>query len=356
MKIESYKKGGETYYRFRLLLETDPTTGKQVRVQRSGFVTKLEAEKAAVKIKDTSTKKVNSETFEDVFYQLLEIKKINSKESYIYKLERTYENHFKEPLGSLKVSDIKTKELQSIVIKLYSKATTASKIFGLVEQVFRFSYKQRLIDENPCDFLEKPKTKKKMPTTNYYDKDELVNFLECAKRDLNHKWYVFFYLLAYTGIRRGEALALQWDDLKDNVLSINKTITNTPYGHVVGSSPKTSKSNRNILLDDNTASLLNTIRTDSPFIFPNQKGNFISPSGPISQLKRVGGVRYISPHGFRHTHCSLLFSAGVSIPEVQKRLGHEDVQTTLNIYNHVYKEDEENALKKFVGFMNEKQP
>lgn len=351
MKIISYKKDGKTFYKFRVLIGTDLETGKQIRVHRSGFFTKLEAEKEYIKLKGSKPRKSDNTTFEIAFYNFLNIKKIACKESHVLKLERTYINHFKEPLGSKLITEITISDLQKIMLNLYNSISTANKVFSLIEQVFKQAYKQRLIEENPCDFLTKPKISKKSPSDNFYDKNELKDFLEKAERDLSHMWYVFFHLLAYSGIRRGEALALYWNDLKGDILSINKTLSNTSNGMAVSNTPKTAKSNREILLDKVTVDLLNSLEHSSDFIFSNTKGSFITPSQPVRQLHKVKEVRYISPHGFRHTHCSLLFSAGVSIPEAQQRMGHEDVKTTLQIYNHVFKEDQERALKNFINFM-----
>ncbi|EME7138811.1 tyrosine-type recombinase/integrase, partial [Enterococcus faecium] len=60
----------------------------------------------------------------------------------------------------------------------------------------------------------------------------------------------------------------------------------------------------------------------------------------------------ITIHGFRHTHCSLLFEAGLSIKEVQERLGHSDIHTTMNIYTHVTKKQKERAADKFAAYLN----
>ena len=65
----------------------------------------------------------------------------------------------------------------------------------------------------------------------------------------------------------------------------------------------------------------------------------------------ISGLIKRAPHGFRHTHCSMLFSARVSIPEVQDRLGHEDVKTTLDIYNHLFQQDKEDALNQFLDYL-----
>ncbi|HFI0025852.1 TPA: site-specific integrase [Streptococcus suis] len=61
---------------------------------------------------------------------------------------------------------------------------------------------------------------------------------------------------------------------------------------------------------------------------------------------------YITPHGFRHTHCSLLFEAGATVKEVQERLGHEDIKTTMNIYAHVTEQAKEQTAHKFAQFMS----
>lgn len=64
-------------------------------------------------------------------------------------------------------------------------------------------------------------------------------------------------------------------------------------------------------------------------------------------------MKKIKTHGFRHTHASLLFESGASIKEVQDRLGHSDIQTTMNIYTHVTKTRKENTGDNFAKFMND---
>ena len=61
----------------------------------------------------------------------------------------------------------------------------------------------------------------------------------------------------------------------------------------------------------------------------------------------------ITPHGFRHTHCSLLFESGASIKEVQERLGYKDIKTTMNIYAHVTQQSVKKTGDRFAKFMGE---
>lgn len=361
MKIESYKVKGRTKYRFRAFLGKDPITGKQQRAFRSGFDTKREAEKAYLELTTTYKPTEKSKaTFRQVYGLWMETYRLGVKESTLKHTKQVFRDHILPTFGDKKAQEIKPPLVQQFANDQYNKASEWQLRVSCLKRVLTFAKKQGYIYQNPVDLVELPRKKKaaskKKKPENYYTKSELEKFLSLAEEKLPYKWFVFFRLLAYTGIRRGEALALTWDDIdiEAKTVSISKTISNGENGHFVSETPKTDKSNRVILLDSTTASFIDRLEKNSTYIFPNTKGNFITPSQPIRQLHRVvddTDLKYVSPHGFRHTHCSLLFSAGVSIPEVQDRLGHEDVKTTLDVYNHVYQKDKSDALKRFIDFM-----
>ena len=90
-------------------------------------------------------------------------------------------------------------------------------------------------------------------------------------------------------------------------------------------------------------------------VFTNLKNKFINPQKigqKIRPICKMIDLKEITPHGFRHTHCSLLFEAGASIKEVQERLGHADMQTTMNIYAHVTEKKKEETAQKFAAYLN----
>lgn len=165
-------------------------------------------------------------------------------------------------------------------------------------------------------------------------------------------------------MRRGEALALRWKDL-DLILwtvTIKSTITtglnNKEY---LSETPKSKAGIRTLDLDPDTLDILRDWKNTSHkivgikgFVFPDQKGVWTHLSKPNSVLKRVikkYHLKDISIHSLRHTHCSMLFESGWTLKEVQERIGHDDASTTLNIYNHVTKNQKQKSLKKFIEYV-----
>lgn len=90
-------------------------------------------------------------------------------------------------------------------------------------------------------------------------------------------------------------------------------------------------------------------------VFASKNNNYIALTRFNNVLTRIcdnHDFPRLKIHGFRHTHCSLLFEAGLSVKEVQDRLGHSDVQTTLNIYTHVTKKQKDVVAEKFSNYVN----
>lgn len=73
----------------------------------------------------------------------------------------------------------------------------------------------------------------------------------------------------------------------------------------------------------------------------------------LKELLKKYNLSHITIHGFRHTHCSLLFETGAEMHTVKDRLGQSDIQTTINIYTHVTKKDRDKAAELFSNFMND---
>ena len=171
-------------------------------------------------------------------------------------------------------------------------------------------------------------------------------------------------------MRKGEALALTWNDLNftTNELRINKALSRGKDNQLYVKTTKTGIA-RTIKMDDITMSVMkewkkkqkqdylalgfNTMQPKQ-LIFSNEVNEYLQPTKTRKWILHVQNkykLSTITTHGLRHTHCSLLFEAGVSLKEVQDRLGHSDVQTTMNIYAHVTKKAKEEAIQKFASYL-----
>lgn len=175
-------------------------------------------------------------------------------------------------------------------------------------------------------------------------------------------------------MRKSEALALQWEDINffDKTITIGKTIAQDEFNNVILQEPKTRNSVRVIKLDDITLKQLRNwqqeqmkmmlkrgYNTNSPqqFLFTTKDNKLYYPQAVNDWLDWIYNKTpmdiKITPHGFRHTHCSLLFESGASIKEVQERLGHKDIKTTMNIYAHVTPQSIKETGDRFAKFMGE---
>ncbi|MGX7096390.1 tyrosine-type recombinase/integrase [Gemella bergeri] len=212
---------------------------------------------------------------------------------------------------------------------------------GYIKTFLKILYRLDYIDD--ISFLHKLQKKRtvKEETTKYLEQEEIDQILKDLKDYPFYKNIVEF--LVNTGLRFGELIALTFDDVEDNILSINKTwnITRTV------NSPKSKSSNRRIslnkkcmdildsqkLMKSNYKILYKTYDDSKNLIFPNLHGNYITPPHFRKGLKKLVSVDF-KIHSLRHTHASLCIDKGIPLEYISKRLGHEDTKITQRIYIH----------------------
>ncbi len=361
MKINSYKKDGQTFYKFNAYLGQDPLTGKKIHTNRQEFKTKRDAEIAYLKLKTQTKEKLKEKkyTFKDIYDLWIKQYKMKVAPTTFKKTVAHFHNHTLPVFADMRINKISFNICQDFINDNYYKFANPSFLLSNLNEIFKYAIKMGVLQTNPAINVEIPKIKKITPKKpiNFWDKQTLLRFLKYAKYDLNITWYTYFYLLAFTGLRRSEALALHWDDInfEDRTLSIRRNLSN---GHLI-LEPKTKASARTISLDNNTIKILEhykNISNDGNYeiIFRNTEENYITLSQPLRKLEKVIKKRNlpkITIHGFRHTHCSLLFESGATIKQVQDRLGHSDIKTTMNIYAHVTKSAKKDVADSFADFM-----
>ncbi len=357
MKINPYKKkDGKTYYKFSININGKSTT-------RNGFKTKTDAQIAYARLKDRA-EDINSFNFKfsEVYEMWIKNYKNTVRASTFNETEKIFINHILPKLGHLHIKKITLGIMQDAINDWATKLVNFKMVKNYTSNIFEYAIVYGYIKNNPCKNLIIPKKQEKEKKTNYFTKDELILFLKTAESNLDIMWFSFLYLLAMTGIRRGEALALNWSDFdfKNKTLNINKTLARSK-NKIIVNPPKTKAGTRTIIIDKNTLKLLKKWKSKQKkmlktnIVFTNTKGTYITMSQPDRKVKLICKLLNLNPislHGLRHTHCSILFESGANIGEVQKRLGHTDVQTTLNIYNHVSKERDREVADKLNSYLN----
>lgn len=375
---EYAKKNGEKAWLFKTYLGTDEVTGKQITTTRRGFSTKKEAQrelnKLLVDYEKNGLQKKASHTFQQVYDEWIKQYENTVKESTFVKTKRIFKNHILPYFGKMKIEKIQLKHCQEAINLWSKKLKRAKMVMNYAGLVFDYSLRIGLITANPTKLVTRPiqneLEEEKEP--NFYTKEELSRFFECLEKENNPKIYALFRVLAFTGMRKGEALALTWGDIDfdNNAAIVSKTLTRGENSRLIVQAPKTVNSKRVVSLDDKTIGTLKqwrstqrkaifgngfNARNKNQLIFSNSNNEHMQPTITrkyMLQLAKKYDIKVITTHGFRHTHCSLLFEAGASIKEVQDRLGHSDVQTTMNIYAHVSKDNKDKMAHLFADYVS----
>lgn len=372
-------KNGETRYLFQTYLGIDPLTGKERRTTRRGFKTIKEAKQAERNLLlDVEENGLPSNqldgfqdpTFEELASLWLENYKTTVKpstfENVRSKVEKMTEEHFKE----LKLKKITVAYCQKVVIKLSKSYVLYNHYLSVINRIFKYAVLMDILNSNPFDKVIKPKSRQTQRKGNFLTKEELKEFLKLAQTATLSYFFPLVHLMAYTGLRQGEALALKWSDIdfENKKITVNKTAV-WIKGKQTLQTPKTKNSKRVISIDPTTLSILknwkkNQIKIyfkngkhfegDENFIFTNQWSDWVQIHNFIPYFKRFvtsHALKPITPHGLRHTHASLLFSAGVEPKNISDRLGHSTVQITLDLYTHITEEQRTDTVEKLLEYM-----
>ena len=352
MKAERDPKTGKWLIQYRY----KDWTGKNRKSTKRGFKTKREAEEwlRAFLLKQTRSFDMKFSDFviiymDDMKNRLREHTLINKR----YVIEDKLPPYFGERrMNEISVADVRT--WQNRLIQQGYAPTYLRTIHNHLSTIFNFAVRYYNLQENPC-----AKAgcigKNHAEEMKIWTKEEFQRFSDCLM-DKRLSW-LSFQILFWTGMRIGELLALTFDDvdLPARTITINKSYQRL-HGKDVVTPPKTPKSNRVISIppflaediQDYMQSLYVYEMDDR--LLPVTK-NFLE--NEMRRGVKLSGVKKIRIHDTRHSHTSLLIELGFTPKEIAERLGHENVETTLNTYSHLYPDRQERLANRLDSYYRE---
>lgn len=228
---------------------------------------------------------------------------------------------------------------------------TVRHVLSLVSDIFAYAVRMGIVRENPCVRVVLPKLVRK--EKKIYTVEETVRLMELLRKE-PVKYRAFFFLLIYSGCRRGEMLGLEWRDVDfaNCLISIRRTSCYTPDRGTYTDTTKTEQSKRTLKLPQEVMDILCELRdfqlrqadifgdkwVESGRLFTKETGEPQHPNTSYHWLEKFcahNGLPFYGLHSFRHLFASLLVGNGVDIVTVSGVLGHSAVSTTSNIYCHM---------------------
>jgi Site-specific recombinase XerD len=358
MPIYKYTtKKGIVKYRIEFYYKNE--NKKNIQERKNGFATKREAQNYQIRflarLENNDSPKILS--FEQLYNFYIEDKQKRIKETTIKTVTYIVKTHIMNNFKDRNIYDITTNDIRTwhnyILDKNYSDNYN-KKLHTVFSEIMNYAVKYFNLNYNVLTKVGLlPKRNNNVKEMLIYTQVEFEKF-DSVIDDITFK--ALFNTLYWTGLRKGEAFALNWNDIDfDNkTININKTLAYVQGKERYLTSPKNATSNRKILIDNNLLQLLKELQEIQKQV-AGYNDNFVVFGGvkylgneTVRRRKKkyseLANVKEIRLHDFRHSHASWLINNGANIVLVAKRLGHKDTQMTLNTYTHLFPNAEQDIL------------
>lgn len=273
-----------------------------------------------------------------------------------YKSVEAYKPVFRrltDRFGEERLEGIETRDvaayLQLLAAQGYAKRTVQLHR-DMLSQIYNAAIAEGLTRYNPCDHVEMPRGLA-AGTRGMPDADAI----EAVKQGLDKPFGLFAFLCLYAGLRRGEALALRYEDIdrKKQRIHVRRSVVfvgNDPQLK----EPKTKSGRRDVILLD---VLADALPMGTGYIFPREDGTLLSKSGYEKRWQRYCDAigHTITAHQLRHGYATLLYEAGIPDKDAQEQLGHANITLTRDVYTHISSAQQSRTaqrLNKFVEDQN----
>lgn len=364
MRGSVVKRG--TMYTIVVELSADPVTGKRRQKWHSGFKTRKEAERALIEILGrvyTGNYVANSkQTIGAFLSDWLASIESTVRPATLYSYRRNLLLHVEPYIGTIPLQSLDAGTLNGLYARLLANgrrdregglsARSVRYVHTILHRALKDAVRWDRLLKNPVDAATPPRAGvAERPEMLTWDARTLRIFLDASAAEGDRYWAAW-YVLATTGMRRGELLGLRWSDvaLATATASIRQTVITVKHEVQFGT-PKTAKGRRQIALDAGSIAVLKEHRvkqaeerlvmgagwSDHGLVFTKHDGSPMHPDRFSREFERRV-ERYPVPrirlHDLRHTWATLALAAGVHPKVVQERLGHANVSITLDVYSH----------------------
>lgn len=376
--LTSYKNKSGSFWEYRFVYK-DQITGKKKEKSKKGFKTKAEAklacEAAERDLKDGFTEE-NILLKDYIHYWLDSHKKGNIRESTYDNKEQQIRLHILPYFQNVKLADVKPMMYQNFIDEMAAKDYSRSTIENshwILHAVFDRAIIEKKIKDNPAKVATLKGRQKSNEDLEYIPSNQINELLMEAYRG-SFEYYIFFRTLVETGMRKGEATGLTWNDIdfENNIITINKAM-DTQKGKFTAT--KTTNSKRTIRVPERLIEELKKLRKrqnenklawgaaynhEMNLVFCRPQGQFYPKSTLFNAFKRYqknsgifagrnedGSPNFFSIHSLRHTHAVICLENGMDMKTLQDRLGHGSYDVTADVYSHVSEKMKEKSLAQY---------
>ena len=246
-----------------------------------------------------------------------------------------FKRHIKPRFGRKRLDEIKRRHVKKMIEDLRNNQLSAPRIETIVQilrNIFKHAIEDEYIEVNPCDKMGRycgEKNKKMNPL----DVEQTQQLLKNATH-LPLTLEALYTTMVFTGLRIGEALALEWTDINFEKRMIKVT---KQYDHKRKEiRPPKNDSQREVRLSPKVVEILKRLNEETngvQLVFPNKNSSYLSHAIAVRWLYRIAPKK-ITPHDLRHTYATLRLSKGDNLIDVSAQLGHKAVDITLRVYTH----------------------
>lgn len=310
---------------------------------------------------------VKFEAFAEEWFE--DYAKLNLK-STTYTRQRQLTKRVYASLGHIRLDKLTTREIQRFINSLAKDGVnentgkalsrkTMVHYLSFISTIIDYAIKMDMLSDNPCRRVTIPKgSKKERKILTMEETENFFKLLETAPL----KYRAFFTLDIYSGLRRGEMLGLEWKDIdfETGVIHVQRTSNYTKAKGIYTDTTKTESSVRFVKVPMDIIEILKEYKAEQDAerlklgerwnntdrLFVKWEGSPMNPQTPYGWLKEFcekNSFPFYGIHQFRHLHTSLLIGAGIDPTTVSGILGHAQVSTTLNLYSHMFRENQVKA-------------